>query len=63
MMDFKKVEIKWMDGTSEDFNVSETPVVKDGTLHLWYQGGQYADRIHVGSFPLVNIKKWQMVKK
>lgn len=34
--------------------------INEGVLHVWYKGGRMAREEHVGSFPLVNIRKYTL---
>ena len=61
MIEFFTVQITFMDDTSETFTVTYAEVYND-QLHTRYKGGEMADDVHMGSYPLCNIKKWRRLR-
>lgn len=56
-----KVEVHFTDGTHEIVDATYAEVYND-QLHVRYKDGEFAQNVHVGSYPLVNIRKWRSHK-
>lgn len=59
-LEFFTVEIEFMDGTQETVHATFAST-HDDQLHVRYKGGEMAPTEHIGSYPLVNIKKWRRI--
>lgn len=59
-----KYEITYLDGTVEVVS-GDRANVYEGTLNIHVQTGgiSYAQYRHVGSWPLVSIRKWRLVER
>jgi len=60
--------IEFLDGTTEQHSVTQVgyqnlSVVDEGVLHVHSQSGEYAPRVHVGSWPICNIKKYRFTER
>lgn len=56
---FVTVVIEYLDGTTERVQSVTRQHVDGDALHLFCKNGSMADEEHLGSYPLVNIKRWQ----
>jgi hypothetical protein len=52
------VTVEFLDGTDEVHTWVTRQHIGEGCLHLFSQTGQMAPEKHLGSYPLVSIKKW-----
>jgi hypothetical protein len=55
------VDIEYVDGRTESVGPVDDLRQTDGVLNLWHVGNNstLGTAEHVGSFPLVNIRKWK----
>jgi hypothetical protein len=55
-----KVHIEFIDGTIEITDICDSVNVRDQVLHVYYMryNSTFSASHHLGSWPLVNIKKW-----
>jgi hypothetical protein len=55
------VDIEYVDGRTETVGPADDLRQVDGVLNLWHVGynSTLSRADHVGSFPLVNIRKWK----
>lgn len=59
---FVTVTIEYLDGTTTRVELVTRQHIDDGVLHLFCKNGSMADEEHLGSYPLVNIRKWQRLE-
>ena len=55
-----KIHITFTDDTTEITDNCDNVEIRDGVLHLYYRryNAAWSDSEHVGSWPLINIKKY-----
>lgn len=63
MIIFWTVTIDFTRGSSETHEWITDVYTRDGQLHLFKQNGDYAPKEHIGSFPLMHIKKWKRTER
>lgn len=56
---FATVKIDFHDGTQETVESVTRSHISDETLHLFCKNGAMAEEEHLGSWPLVGVKKWK----
>lgn len=57
------VDIRFCDGTHENLYDITEERIDNAVVTFWSQTGQWAPRMHQGSFPLANISRWKKVNK
>lgn len=53
-----KIRIQFTDGTGEVVDYAEKVKVVDGVLRAWSESSYGGVIHHIGSWPLVNVRKW-----
>jgi len=57
-----KVEIRFVDDSTEIVENVDDIKVRDDTLNLYQRGIHYTYVQHLGSYPLANVKRWRRVE-
>lgn len=60
--------IDFVDKTTEQHNITKegySPAVEvsEGVLNVYSKDGEYAPRVHVGSWPLIHIRKYKVTSR
>lgn len=58
-----RVTIMLTDDTTEILNWVTEIRVTDACLHLHSKDGEYAPRVHLGSWPLAHIRNWRQEER
>lgn len=56
---FNNISIIFMDGDSRTFTGTTRALVSGDSLHIYCQDGELAPEVHMGSYPIINIKEWK----